>query len=375
MEHQNLNSLIISESNYSCQFLDEPYMKMKNNIIRQIYQLDEKEKDIYEQQEELGKKMLELISNNQKKFKHKYNMIQKQDDLNHKEYNYFNNKIINILNHYKNNSDSYNNNNSRNSYINNGSTLNFNPIFDAFDNNWVFPKKNDVLNNKSFKEKYNLKSYEKKMIKTKTNSNKNLLRRNYPRSKSKTYRTNRKSTSLNPFNTNNNIRVNKNDNSNKKISKTERKPKYEYNINSKSNKKYKFREKSGTRRTTVRTDNTSIFDGNNKLDFDDKDDNNKIYKDFHDEKQNNGYNNEYILLNKPDYSKYLTRDNFYPKSYRNDNIIFDKERFTNDDEILFETKTSFRNDRLMKDLYERAFKKCDYQPNLCQFSNNYRNYV
>jgi hypothetical protein len=29
----------------------------------------------------------------------------------------------------------------------------------------------------------------------------------------------------------------------------------------------------------------------------------------------------------------------------------------------------------MKDLYERAFKKCDYQPNLCQFSNNYRNYV
>jgi hypothetical protein len=320
--------------------------------------------------------MLELISNNQKKFKRKYNMIQKQDDLHHKEYNYFNDKIINILNQYKNNSNSYNNNTSRNSYINDGSTLNFNPIFDVFDNNWVFPKKNEVLNNKPFKEECNLKSYEKKIIKTKTNSNKNLLKRNYPRSKSKTYRTNRKSTSLNPFsNNNNNIRVNKNDNSNKKISsKTERKSKYEYNINSKSNKKYKFREKSGTRRTTVRTDNTSVFDGN-KLDFDD---NNKLYKDFHsnfDEKQNNGYNNEYILLNKPDYSKYLTRDNFYPKSYRNDNIIFGKERFTNDDEILFETKTSFRNDRLMKDLYERAFKKCDYQPNLCQFSNNYRNYV
>jgi hypothetical protein len=50
MERQNLNSLIISESNYSCQFMDEPYLKMKNNITRQIYQLDEKEKDIYEQQ-------------------------------------------------------------------------------------------------------------------------------------------------------------------------------------------------------------------------------------------------------------------------------------------------------------------------------------
>lgn len=386
MDYKNLNSLIISESNYSCEYLDEPYLKMRNNITKQIYQLDEKEKDIYEQQEEFGKKMLELISKNQKKFKHKYNKIQKQDDLYHKENNNFNDRIMDILNQYKNNLNKYNSN--RDNYFNNGSTtnLNINPIFDVFDNKWIFPKKSDILNNKSFKAKCNLKSYDKKLIKTKTNTNtntNNFLRKNYPRSKSKTYR---KSTSVNPYimNTNNNInniKVNNNNknitSSKKKISKTERKSNNEYNLNNKSAKKYRFREKTGTGRTTAGTDNNSIYEGN-KFELDDKDDNNIIY-DTHsnfDEKQNLRNYTEYQYLNKPDYSKYLTKQNFYPKSCRNttDNVLV-KERFSNDDEMLYETKTSFKNDEIMKDLYNRAFKKCEYQPNLCHFSDNYRNYV
>ena len=62
-----IDTLLISESNYSCQLFDESFIKMKNEKNKQIYQLEEKEKDIYEQQEELGRKMLDLISNNQKR--------------------------------------------------------------------------------------------------------------------------------------------------------------------------------------------------------------------------------------------------------------------------------------------------------------------
>ena len=90
------NNLLISESNYS-EFYDETLMKMKNDKSKRIYKLDEKEKDLYDQQEEIGKQMLELISNKQKEFKHKYNILEKEHDFYHKNYDYFNDRVRNIL--------------------------------------------------------------------------------------------------------------------------------------------------------------------------------------------------------------------------------------------------------------------------------------
>ena len=369
-KNSNLDTLLISESNYSYEFFDEPFMKMKNDKTRQIYQLDEKEKDIYEQQEELGKKMLELISNKQRQFKHKYNKIQKQDDLYHKEYNYFNDKIINILNQYNNNQNNYIINDNYNNYFNNGSYKDLNPIFDVFDNKWIFPK-NKPLNNKSFKAKCDIKSCEKKIIKNRNNNSNNnnnkFLRKNYPRSKSKTYR--KTITSLNSFNTKNIKTNNKSDNiknniHNKNKSKTERLSNFEFNKKKNNDKKYKVREKSGTRRTTVGTANSSMYEGNKIDDF-------KNIDYFIPDIKDNQINKDNLLLKKPDYSKYLTKENFYPKSYR---IDINKGRLTSD-EILHETKTSYRDNRMMKDLYDKAFKKCNYQPNLCNFNNNEKNYV
>ena len=71
------------------------------------------------------------------------------------------------------------------------------------------------------------------------------------------------------------------------------------------------------------------------------------------------------MIVKPDYSKYLTRENFYPKSFLIEN---NKERLTSD-EIFFETKTSFRDNRMKKDLYKKAFKKCNYQSNIYNFND------
>jgi hypothetical protein len=162
-----IDTLLISESNYSCQLFDESFIKMKNEKNKQIYQLDEKEKDIYEQQEELGRKMLDLISNNQKEFKHKYNLLQKEEDLYHREYNNFNSRISNLLNQYNNyynqNSYYYNGYNGYNSNF-----MNLNSLFEVLDDNkWVFPKKEPVNNNKSFRAKCNIKSCEKKNNKKK----------------------------------------------------------------------------------------------------------------------------------------------------------------------------------------------------------------
>ena len=56
MDNRNLNNadpspLLISESNYSCQLYDESFIKNKNDKTKQIYQLEEKEREIYEEQE------------------------------------------------------------------------------------------------------------------------------------------------------------------------------------------------------------------------------------------------------------------------------------------------------------------------------------
>ena len=343
-----IDTLLISESNYSCQLFDESFIKMKNDKNKQIYQLDEKEKDIYEQQEELGRKMLDLISNNQKEFKHKYNQLQKEEDLYHREYNNFNSRISNLLNQYNN---YYNQNNY---YYNdyNSNFINLNSLFEALDNKWIFPKKEPVNNNKSFRSKFNIKSCEKKIIK------KDLNNKSYIRSKSKTYR---KSTNnyMNNLKIKNNNNEDKNKDKDNIIKKTERKKKYDFNFNknnqrNKNDKNDKIRAKSRTTRTNTRNSYTSFFE-ENKISNDKKPEFNNYF-------ENKDYKNnkdDQILI-KPDYSKYLTREYFYPKSFRIEN---NKERLTSD-EIFYETKTSFRDNRMKKDLYEKAFKKCNYKSNI-----------
>ena len=355
-----IDTLLISESNYSCQLFDESFIKMKNDKNKQIYQLDEKEKDIYEQQEELGRKMLDLISNNQKEFKHKYNLLQKEEDLYHREYNNFNSRISNLLNQYNNyynqNSYYYNGYNGYNSNF-----MNLNSLLEVLDDNkWVFPKKEPVNNNKSFRAKCNIKSCEKKIIK----KNLNLNNKSYIRSKSKTYRTYRKSTN----NSMNNLKIKNNKDKNKDkskdkdsiINKTERKIKNDFNKNNyRNDKNDKLRAKSRTTRTNTRNSYTSLFE-ENKINNDKKQEFN-----YFEVKDNNNNNIDNKIIIKPDYSKYLTRENFYPKSYRIEN---NKERLTSD-EILYQTKTSFRDNRMKKDLYEKAFKKFNYKSNIYNFND------
>ena len=217
------NGLLISESNYS-EFYDETLMKMKNDKSKKIYKLDEKEKDLYDQQEEQGKKMLELISNKQKEFKHKYNKLDKEHEFYHKNYYYFNDRVKNILdqnniytnrntyrgqnnselasNLYRNQSslctnantnrnqnyifisenNSQNNNSNENILSTNSNRKNKNKNIDSayhydnylinnngnfmdlsnvFDNKWVFPK-NETLSNNKFKEMCSIKPWKKK---------------------------------------------------------------------------------------------------------------------------------------------------------------------------------------------------------------------
>ena len=397
------NNSFISESNYT-EFFEETLMKMKNDKAKQIYKLDEREREIYEQQEKLGKEMLELISKNQKDFKHKYNIIEKRDEFYHKEYNIFNDKIKNILNQYKNtltqnniysnsniNSNSnmnqnnyftedninYNLNNNINNKLNNNinyslnNKINYNlnnniniiELFDEFDNRWVFPK-NNLTNDKKFKEKCNIKSCEKKIIKIQNNNNMSNISNNksgnksFARAKSKT--TNRKSvnSSINIFKTNNN--KNKNINNLKQF-RTERKPNFQHYNDIKP--KIKERAKSRTTRTTI--ENIHNISNSN---FENNKTNNNFKFILISEPRNNKNEINPQNLKRPDYSKYLTRDNFYPKSYRIDS---NKQRLTSD-EIFYETKASLTDNRIMKELYDKAFKKCDYQYSLYNNDNRFK---
>ena len=360
-----IDPFLISESNYSCQYFDESFMRKKNDKTRQLYQLEEKENDIYEQQEELAKKMLFLISNNQKQFKHKYNKIQKDEDLYHAAYHNFNDKIMNLLNQYKNNKSNFFINNNYNNYSNMG---NLNSICEAFDNQWIFPK-NKPFNNKAFKARCDIKSYDKKIIKSKNNDSKSKLKsKNYARTKSKTYRKSMNS-NLNTFTT---FKNNSNSNTNIKIvSKTERKSNINYSSNKISQKEIK-RAKSRTGRMSTRATignvSTSIFEENK---INDKINNDILYNLNHMEyKKNNKTNNENNdILKRPDYSKYLTKEHFYPRTYR----IEHNNEILNKDKLFYETKTSFRDNKLKEDLYNKAFKKCNYQS--YSFKNKRLNYV
>ena len=56
-ENSKMNNLIISESNYSCQYFDEDFIKQKNLKSKKLYNLEEKEREIYDTQQELSEKM------------------------------------------------------------------------------------------------------------------------------------------------------------------------------------------------------------------------------------------------------------------------------------------------------------------------------
>ena len=78
----NLNNLIISESNYSCEYFDEDYIKQKNEKNRKLYNLEEKEQEIYDNQEEYSKKMFRILSMQKKQFNSKYNKLKKEGEFN-----------------------------------------------------------------------------------------------------------------------------------------------------------------------------------------------------------------------------------------------------------------------------------------------------
>ena len=359
----DLDALLISESNYSSQYFDESYIMKKNDKTRQLYQLEEKENDIYSQQEELARKMINLIYNNQKQFKHKYYQLQRDEDLYHLAYNNLNDKILNLLSQYNSNKSNY----FINSNYNYSNLDNLNSIFDAFANKWIFPQ-NKPLNNKAFRAKCDIKSCEKKIKKSNNyDSNINLKNKSLARTKSKTFRKSMTST-LNNFKTKNN-----NNTSLKKMPKTER-TKYNNLSSNKISQKEKKRAKSRTGRTSTRATmgniSNSIFE-ENKINeqINDKINNDIIYNLNNLENKNNNENND--IIKRVDYSKYLTKENFYPKTFR----IERNNEIINNDKLFYETKTSFREKKLKEDLYNRAFKKCNYQSYSFKNLNNPANYV
>ena len=70
-ENSNNNNLIISESNYSCEYFDEDYINQKNSQTKKLYNLEEKEREIYENQEELSQKIYQILSVQKKQFNSK----------------------------------------------------------------------------------------------------------------------------------------------------------------------------------------------------------------------------------------------------------------------------------------------------------------
>ena len=327
----NINNLIISESNYSCQYLDEDFLKQKNIKSKKLYNIEEKERDIYDTQEELSKKMYRLLSFQKRQFNTKYNRLKKQDEFNNYYYSDYNNKINSMLSNY-------------NNYYNNNSILN---IISGFNQNWIFPKKINNLSNKSFKEKCDIKSYEKNNI--------NNTKENKYKSKScskliKTYRTNNDNPILNlkkQFNTNNN---NINNNINNKY-RTERKSKFNSAV-----KIGDVKSKNRTAKTTVRN---SSYKNKNNLTYN--------YLNSMNNKENILNDNFYKIKNN---SRFLTKENFYPK-----NIFFnlnkDKNKLTFDNGCN-STKTSFRNCRINNnDLNDsKSLRKFESQYNFYNFNSN-----
>ena len=135
MINSNNESIFISESNYSYEFYDDSFIKKQNDKISQLYKLEDKEKDLFDKEDQMKTKILELILRDQRRFNYKYNQISIEKDLYHKEYNNWNDKIINYLNSYRDNNNS------------NIGDLDFNSLFANFDNQWIFPEKKVINQN------------------------------------------------------------------------------------------------------------------------------------------------------------------------------------------------------------------------------------
>ena len=319
-ENSKLNKLLISESNYSCEYFDENYIKQKNDKTKKLYNLEEKEQEIYDNQQELSKNIFRILSLQNNQFNSKYNNLRRKRDFKQHYYDEYNNKIQNLMNNYD---KSYNN-----------SILNF---ISEFNNNWIFPKNNDNLSNNVFKKKCDIKvkTYEinnKKNIKSKSCSK--LLR---------TYRTSKDYSLINlkkQFSNDNNNKINKY--KSQRISK--------YNSESKMSR---IKPKNRSARTSIR---------NSKIISDKKYNLKSLMK-------NGEINWNDKIFNKANNNRFLTRENFYPKNLFLE-VNKEKEKIIGDN-YYNSTKTSFRNYRRDKDLnYSQYDKKFETQYNLYNYSSN-----
>ena len=307
----NLNNLIISESNYSCEYFDTDYINQKNQHSKKLYNLEEKEQEIYDNQELLSKKMINLISKNTSKFNYKFNRLQKRGEFYHYYYNNYNDKIKSMFNNYNANY--------------NRSIL---ELVSDFNKNWVFPQSNNFnLNSKTFQKKCDIRP----CIKNNSNRAKSKYN-NSTKSKScskliKTYRNNINNSAIinlkTHFNNNNYISVNNRINNKYK---TERKTRYNSavkitNINPK---------KSAI--TSLRNSNFSLFEENKAL----------YMNSFFGDK-----NNKKINTNKEFYS---TKISF--RNYRNNN-----------------------KDSIMNMNESKSFKKNDSQFNFYKYSTNDKKFI
>ena len=306
-ENSKMNNLIISESNYSCEYFDEDFIKQKNSKTKKLYNLEEKEREIYDNQEELSHKMYKIISLQKKQFNSKFNKLKKEGEFYQHYYYDYNNKIKNMFNNYNTN----------------------NPILDIlseFNKNWIFPENNNNLNNNVFKKECNIKSYKKNLIQ---DYNKNKYK---SKSCSKLTKTNR--TTMN--NSLNYVKIQNNNNINKY--KTER--------NSKFNSAIKISSRIKPKNRTART---IAGNSNYKINFNDeftyKKNNPKFLT------KNNFYPKK-ILFN-------LGRDN------DNSKLNFDNNNGYNS------TKTSFRYFRENTNLPNKYnLKKYESQYNFYNFNIN-----
>ena len=320
----NNNNLIISESNYSCEYFDEEFITQKNEKAKKLYNLEEKEREIYENQENLSNKFYKILSQQKRQFNSKYNKLKKERDFKKYYYDEYNNKIQTLLNNYNNN---YNN-----------SIVNILPS--EFDKNWIFPSMYNNLSNNSFKKKCGIKSFDKKIINLKTN------KENKYKSKScnklmKTYRT-----SINNSITNLKKQFSYNLN-----------PKYKTERNSKFNSESKIsriRPKNVSARTSLKNSekkyNLNSIIKNGKINWNDR------------------------IFNKKNNARYLTKENFYPKSYYRE-INKEKELVNNNNEYN-SNKTSFGNYRRNKDLNDtKSFQKFESKFNLYNYKTNFNKKV
>ena len=326
-ENSKINNLLISESNYSCEYFDEDFINQKNLKTKKLYNLEEKEREIFENQEELSQKIYQILSVQKKQFNSKYNNLKRKGEFKQYFYDEYNNKIQSMFSNYN---DNYNN-----------SILS---MFSEFNKNWIFPQKKNNLSNDWFKKKCDIKSCEKIAI--------NSINKNNHESKScpkliKTYRTSINNSSI--FN----LKSQFGNNINNSKYKTERNTRF-----NSAAKISKINIKNRTARTSMRNTNAkknkkyllnSVIK-NGKINWDDK------------------------LFNKKNKSKFMTKNNFYPKSFLLDiNKEAEKSVYDNSYNL---TRTSFRNNRNNKDLNGcKTFKKFESQFKLFNFNTNNKKFA